>query len=121
MFAQIKFVIFGTTKYVTVVDFTRSADYNWSDNKVYNGVLNFNIYISLPPPASIIGINFSFSSSYSINVKLSSTGVYTASINVYDFKIGALVNAEMKVDASATLRVAVIEGGVFIKGTLVSL
>lgn len=65
-----------------------------------------------------MGINFGVSASFSIEVGLFANGVYTASINVYDFKIGAVASTGVTVDASAALRIIAIEGGVYIKGTL---
>lgn len=111
---------FGVKKDIVVFNRSQNVNYNWSYNHTFSGSWSFNIYVPLPPPVSFLGINFGFTVSYSIPVSLSSTGS-TSSVDFYQCTFATNVGASLNVDASAALRAIVVEGGVFIKGTLVSL
>jgi hypothetical protein len=115
----IKFNFFGKTKNIEVFKRSQNVNFNWSFSKTISGSWSFNIYVPLPPPVSFLGINFSFTASYSIDVNLNANGV--ASATFYTCTFTANAGTAIGVDASAALRAVVVEGGVFIKGTLVSL
>jgi hypothetical protein len=114
----LKFNFFGKTKDIVVFSRSQNVNFNWSYSNTISGTWSFNIYVPLPPPVSFMGINFGFSASYSIPIQLGANGV--ASASVYTCTFFADVGAALSVDASAALRVIAVEGGVFIKGTLVS-
>ena len=114
----IRLEFFGKTKDIVVFSRQQNVNFNWSYSHTFSGTWSFNIYIPLPPPVSFIGINFGFSVGYSIPISLSATGSATDKYYLSSFL--ANVGASIGVDASAAIRVIVVEGGVFIKGTLVS-
>lgn len=91
---------------------------NWSFNRNIPGTWSFNYYVPLPPPVSFIGINFGISVSFSININLGANAVTSAGSFSCTFLVN--VGTALKVEASAALRVVAVEGGVYIKGTLVS-
>lgn len=97
---------------------TQNVNINWSWSKTISGTWSFNFYIPLPPPVSFIGINFGFSATFSVTVGLGING--SSAPSVYTCVFTANVGTAIDVDASAALRVVVIEGGVYIGGTLVS-
>ena len=115
----LKFNFFGKTKDIEVFKRSQNVNFNWTFNKTFSGSWSFNIYVPLPPPVSFLGINFAFSASYTIDVKLTANGV--ASATFYTCTFTADAGTAIGVDASAALRAVVVEGGVYIKGTLVSL
>lgn len=114
----LKLNFFGKTKDIVVFSRSQNVNFNWSYSNTISGSWSFNIYVPLPPPVSFMGINFGFSVSYSIPILLSAKGV--SSTGAYTCTFLADVSTALNVDASAALRVIAIEGGVYIKGTLVS-
>lgn len=115
----IRFNFFGQTKDIQVFNKAQNVNFNWSWSKSFSGSWSFNVYVPLPPPVSFIGINFAFSASFSIDISLNANGVSTFSY--YDFIFAANAGTAVNVDASAAVRAVVVEGGVYIQGTLVSL
>jgi hypothetical protein len=75
----------------------------------------------LPPPVSFLGINFSFTVSFSLSVAIYAKTDAQIQNCVFKFEVGADVGTSVGVGASAAVRAVAIEGGVFIKGTLVNL
>jgi hypothetical protein len=67
-----KYELFSKTKTITIFNFIKSVTYNWNYGKQFKGNWGFSVYIPLPPPVSFIGINFSFSVGYVIDLSLSS-------------------------------------------------
>lgn len=116
----IRLEFFGKTKDIVVFNRQQNVNFNWSYSHTFSGTWSFNIYIPLPPPVSFIGINFGFSVGYSIPINLSASAS-AASPDYFQSTFLANVGASLNVDASAALRVVVVEGGVFIQGTLVSI
>jgi hypothetical protein len=115
---KMKYELFSKTKTITIFNFVKSVGYNWSYSKQFKGNWGFSVYIPLPPPVSFIGINFSFNIGYVIDLNLNSKnyGGYP-----YKIEFKAIASTAVTTDASAAIRVIVIEGGVFISGTLVKL
>jgi len=116
----IRLDFFGKKKDIVIFNRQQNVNFNWSYSHTFSGAWSFNIYIPLPPPVSFIGINFGFSVGYSIPINLSATGSATAA-DFYRSTFLANISASVGVDASAAVRVIAVEGGVFIKGTLVSI
>ena len=101
--------------------FTKSQNinFNWSYENTISGKWGFSINIPLPPPVSFMSINFGFDAYYFVDIKLGAHGV-VPNIQMYYLTVFADVGSAVNVDASAALRVLIVEGGVFIGGTLVS-
>jgi len=79
----LKFVLFGSSKSITLFDYTRIVGYNWNLNKSFSGIWGFTLYVPLPPPVSFIGLNFGISANYSIDVNLFGNGTFNSTISVY--------------------------------------
>jgi len=109
--------LFGKTKSVTIFNFKKSVSFSWTWSKQYKGSWDFAVAIPLPPPVSFIHLTFSFKVSYVIDVKIDINA--GQNINPYQVKVNALATTKVNTDASAGIRVVVIEGGVFMSGTLV--
>lgn len=114
----LKYDLFGNSKSVTIFNFIKSVSFAWNQNYQYKGKWGFTVYIPLPPPVSFLGINFAFEISYVIDINLSANNYPGPP---YKIVVGAVATTSVNTDASAALRVVVIEGGVFITGTLVKL
>lgn len=91
--------------------------YSWNWSKQYKGSWKFSVGIGLPKPVDFIGITFNFKVSYLIDLSLKVTT--SKGINPYQVRVGAVVLTKLDTDAKAAVKVIAIQGGVFIKGTLV--
>ena len=93
----LKFDFFGKTKNIVVFNRSQNVNFNWSYTNSISGTWGFNFYIPLPPPVSFMGINFGFSATFTVDIKLSATG--TAAVNVYTCKF--IADAGTSLTASA--------------------
>jgi hypothetical protein len=112
----LKYDLFGKTKSVTLFNYIKSVNFAWSQNYHYQGKWGFSVYIPLPPPVSFLGLNFVFDISYVIDINLSANNYPGPP---YKIVVAAVATTSVNTDASAAIRAVVIEGGVFISGTLV--
>ena len=110
--------LFGKVKSVPVFNFKKSVSFSWKWSKQYNGDWSFSVAIPLPPPVSFITITFSFKVSYVIDVKIDIVG--GTGVNTYIVKANTLATTQVNTDASAGVRLVVIEGGLYISGTLLN-
>ena len=107
-------------KSVPVFIFKKSVSFSWNWSKQYKGDWSFSVAIPLPPPVSFISITFSFKVSYVIDVKIDIVGGQGVNPNPYVVNVNTLATTQVNTDASAGIKVVVIEGGVFISGTLLN-
>ena len=73
------------------------------------------MWVGLQKP-KILGFKFNIKINYEILINLSSK---VKDFNPFTVEVQAIANAKATTDSSAAIRVLFIEGGVFIKGTLV--
>jgi len=111
--ADLELNLAGKIKKVHLFDFSKLAK-TWSTSVNYGGSWGVGLVIPLPPPVSFIQISLSFNIGYSVGL-----GVYV-SIAGTQVTTGAYVSTALVASAEAGVRVLIAEGGVYIKGTLVS-
>ena len=111
--------IFSVTKTKNLFSFKKQVGLNWSWNKNLGGAWNLNFGVGLPPPVAFISLNFHVQVSYYINISL--TGQIEQWTYPFRYKAQAVVVTGLNTDSWASLRVLAVEGGVFIKGTLIRL
>lgn len=105
---MITYIFFGKTKNVEIFNYLKDINLSWSTTYGISGSYSANVYLPLPPPVSFIGINFSFTISYSVSVTLYANGGASVNNCVYKFEVGANASTEVNADASAAIRVLVI-------------
>ena len=106
---------FGNPNTYKVFDFTKSVSFTWSYSDSWSGSKGFKIWIGLPKPVDFIGLNIYISVDYLVNLNVKAEVI---DFSPYTIRIKADTTARLDTDSSAGLKLVVVEGGVFIKGTL---
>ena len=109
------FKFFNQNKSLKLFDFTKSVSIIWQFDKPITGQWSSSVWVGLPKP-KILGFKFNIKINYEINLNLDSK---VLSFNPFTIQVQAIANAKATTDSSAAIRILVVEGGVFIKGTLV--
>ena len=110
------FNFLGFSKTVKVFDFTKSVSFTWKYSDVFTGSKGFKIWVGLPKPVDFIGFKFYINVKYRVDLDVEAKVI---NFNPYTLRVKADAVAKVTTDSSAGLKLAVVEGGVFIKGTLV--
>jgi hypothetical protein len=103
----------------TVFDYSKTISTVWSLALHFDGAWGFDIYIPFIPPFSFAGIRLIFSVGYSLDITVVSTHTLA-----YPYKVFILpvVSILAWTDSSASTGIKkLIEGGIFIKGTIAKL
>lgn len=107
--------LFGNIKVVPIFNPKKSVIFSRNYSTSFSGNWGFTVSVPLPSPVSMITIKFSFNVAYLINLNLNA---YTSGLNPYVFKVVTQATTQVATDSKASVRLVVIEGGIFIKGTL---
>lgn len=100
--------LFGATKSVEIFNYIKSVNLAWSKNYSISGSYGASIYIPLPPPVSFLGINFSFTVSFSLSVTIYAKTDAQIQNCIFKFEVGADVGTSVGVGASAAIRAIAI-------------
>jgi hypothetical protein len=111
------FNVFGKTKTIYLFSWTKSVIYTWNYYKSYPGQWDFKLWIGLPKPVNFIGLSFKIKLSYNLILQAEAK---VTDLSPYTYQVKAEASAYLNTDSEAAVRILAVEGGVYLKGTLVS-